>query len=195
MPSIGVCRRAHVTVRSHAVPSHCRLIEVLLMRMRVPLAVPPGSPVALLVAAGLRSREPRRGADAVGAVLRQEQHPLRQVRLAHLHDRSLRDLLLPGARAASRAGRRLRRERLPADQRRPEARPVVQGAADPVQDAQRVRAAERRARRGAGRRRRVRRAVPRAHASCRSTIRRTGCTASSPTSSRTSSSSTSSRRG
>ncbi len=40
--------------------------------------------------------------------------------------------------------RRLRRERLPADQRRPEARPVVQGAADPVQDPQRVRAGEHR---------------------------------------------------
>ena len=38
---------------------------------------------------------------------------------------------------------------------------AVQGAADPVQDAQRVRAAERRARRRAGRRRRVRRADPR----------------------------------
>src|SRR5262249_44282032 len=34
-------------------------------------------------------------ADRDGAVLRQEQRALRSVRLAHLHDRSLRDLLLP----------------------------------------------------------------------------------------------------
>ena len=113
------------------------------MRTRVPL--PTRLIAGLAVAAGSCGHaERRRGADAVGPVLRQEQHPLRQVRVAHLHDRPLRDLLLPGDRAASRAGRRLRRERLPADQRRPEARPVVQGAADPVQDAQRVRAGERR---------------------------------------------------
>ena len=131
--------------------------EVLLMRPRV-----------AVVAAALSSRrrsagEPLPRADAVRPVLRQEQHPLRQLRVAHLHDRPLRDLLLPGARAAPRAHRRLRGERVSADQRRPEARPAVQGAADPVQDAQRVRAAERHSRRGAGRRRRVRRAVPPAH--------------------------------
>ena len=65
-----------------------------------------------------------RGSDAVRPVLREEPDPLRQVRLAHLHDRPLRDLLLPGDRAASRAGRGLRGERVPADQRRPEARPA-----------------------------------------------------------------------
>ena len=54
----------------------------------------------------------------------------------------------------------VRRERVPAGQRRSEARPVVQDAAHPVQDAQRVRAGERRSGRGAGRRRRVRRAEP-----------------------------------
>ena len=48
---------------------------------------------------------------------------------------------------------------------------------DPVQDAQRVRAAERRARRRAGRRRRLRRAVSRSAWCCRSTIRRTCSTA------------------
>ena len=120
----------------------------------------------LLAAVARRSVTPAPASrpDAVRPVLRQEQHPLRQLRLADLHDRSLRDLLLPRDRAAPRAGRRLRRERVSADQRRPEARPVVQGAADPVQDPQRVRAAERRPRRGAGRRRRVRRAVPPPHA-------------------------------
>ena len=49
------------------------------------------------------------------------------------------------------------------DQLRAEARPRVQGAADPVPDEQRVPAAERHPRRGAGRRRRVRRADPPAH--------------------------------
>ena len=126
-------------------------------------------------------------------VLRQEQHPLRQLRVAHLHDRPLRDLLLPGDRAAPRARRGLRRERLSADQRRPEARPAVQGAADPVQDAQRVRAAERRSR---ARRRKASARSPSRSATawcCRSTSRPTGSTASSSTSSRTCSSSTSSR--
>ena len=87
----------------------------------------------------------------------EEPDPLRHVRLAHLHDRPLRDLLLPGDRAAPRAGGRLRRERVPADQRGPEARSRVQGPADPLQDAQRVRAGERHPRRGPGRRRRLRR--------------------------------------
>ena len=52
---------------------------------------------------------------------------------------------------------------------------------DPLQDAQRVRAAERRARTLRGRRRRVRRAVRATAWCCRSTIRRTCCTASSRT--------------
>ena len=52
----------------------------------------------------------------------------------------------------------LRRERVPADQRGPEARPRLQGAAHHLQDEQRVPGAERHPRRGAGRRRRVRRA-------------------------------------
>src|SRR2546428_6282184 len=44
-----------------------------------------------------RPRGRRCRANAIRPVFRKEQHPLRQVRLAHLHDRSLRDLLLPGA--------------------------------------------------------------------------------------------------
>ncbi|MCK7478796.1 MAG: hypothetical protein M0C28_16535 [Candidatus Moduliflexus flocculans] len=47
--------------------------------------------------------------------------------------------------------------------------------ADHLQDAQRVRAAERHPGRGAGRRRRLRRAVPRTACCCRSTSRRTCC--------------------
>ena len=94
-------------------------------------------------------------------------------RVAHLHDRSLRDLLLPRDRAAPRAGRRLRRERVSARQLRPEARPRVQGAAHPLQDEQRVPAAERHPGRRAGRRRRVRRADAQPHGACRSTSRPT----------------------
>ena len=91
---------------------------------RAPARSADASVALLVVCARRRPRRHRRRANAVRALLRQEQHPLRQVRLAHLHDRPLRDLLLPGARAAPRAGRRLRRERLPADQRGPEARPA-----------------------------------------------------------------------
>ena len=57
----------------------------------------------------------------------------------------------------------LRRERLPAGQLGPQARPRVQGAAHALQDAERVPAAEHRAERAARRRPRVRRAVPRSH--------------------------------
>ena len=46
------------------------------------------------------------GANRVRAVLRQEPDPLRQLRVADLPDRPLRDLLLPGDRAAPRADRR-----------------------------------------------------------------------------------------
>ena len=82
-----------------------------------------------------------------------------------LHHRSLRDLLLPRDRAAPGARRRLRRERVSADQRRSQTRSLLQSAADAVQDAQRVRAAERRGpRRLVGRRRGVRRADERPHA-------------------------------
>ena len=59
--------------------------------------------------------------------------------------------------------RQLRRERVSARQLRAEARPRLQGAADPLLDEQRVLAAERHPRRGAGRRRRVRRAEPLPH--------------------------------
>ena len=76
-------------------------------------------------------------------------------------DRSFRDLLLSRDRAASRTGRQLRRKRVPADQRGPEARSRLQSPAHRLQDEQRVPGAERRARRRAGRRRRVRGAVPR----------------------------------
>ena len=65
-----------------------------------------------------------RRADAVRPVLREEQNPLRQLRVAHLPDGPLRNLLLPGARTAPRAHRRLRGERVSADQRRLEARPA-----------------------------------------------------------------------
>ena len=131
--------------------------------------------------------------DRVLSVLQQEQHPLRPLRLAHLHHRPLRDLLLPRARTAPRTDRELRRERLSAGQLRPAARPLGQGAADPVQDPQRVRAAERHPR---ARRRKASARSPSPTATaccCRSTIRRIGSTASSRTSSRTSSSSTSFR--
>ena len=87
----------------------------------------------------------------------------------------------------------LRGERLPASQRRPAPRPVVQGADDPVQDPQRVRAAERHSRRGAGRRRRVRRTVPPAHGPADRRSARPPLRPRSSTSSRTSSSSTSFR--
>ena len=106
-------------------------------------------------------------------VLRQEPDPLRQLQVEDLHDRPLRDLLLPGDRAASRAGRQLRRERLPAGQRGPEARPGPQGADGPLQDAERVPAAEHRAERTARRRARLRRAVSRPHgAADRRAVRR-----------------------
>ena len=88
----------------------------------------------------------RRRADALHPVLREEPDPLRQFPVEHLHHRSFRDLLLPRDRAAPGARGRLRRERLPARQLGAEARPRVQGAADPVQDEQRVPAAERHSR-------------------------------------------------
>ncbi len=134
-----------------------------------------GVPLVAVAAALLIGRTGRgcRRADAVRPVLRQEQDPLRQLRVAHLHDRPLRDLLLPGDRAAPRADHQLRRERLPAGQLRPEARPRLQGPARPLQDAERVPAAEHRAERAAGRRARLRRAVPRPHgAADRRAVRR-----------------------
>ena len=142
---------------------------------------------AALAAAGHRARDRcrrrpgrrRERADAVRAVLRQEPDPVRQLQVAHLHDRPLRDLLLPRDRAAPRAGRRLRRERLPAGQLRPEARPGVQGAADPVQDAaasSSSRTSSRARRRKASARSPSRRATAWC---CRSTSRRTCSTASS----------------
>ena len=158
----SVCRCRRVTVRSTPASDLLLQPEVPLMRIAHPAAR--SSPSSVLAAgrppssSGARRR--RRRADAVRPVLREEQHPLRHVRVAHLHHRPLRDLLLPGARTASRAGRRLRGKRLSADQRRPEARPAVQGSADSVQDAQRVRAGERRPGGRTGRRRRVRRAGP-----------------------------------
>ena len=105
----------------------------------------------------------RRGrrADAVRALLRQEQRPLRHVRVEHLRHRSFRHLLLPGRAKTHRTRRQLRRERVPAGQRGPEARPVVPRAADSLQDAQRVRAGERRSGGISRGRRRVRRAVAR----------------------------------
>ena len=70
-----------------------------------------------------------RRANALRAVLRQEQDPLRQFRVAHLHDRPFRDLLLPGDQAAPGADHELRGERVSAGQRRPQARSGLQGAA------------------------------------------------------------------
>ena len=116
--------------------------------------------VVLAVLVGARGRG---GANRVRAVLRQEPDPLRQLQVADLHDRPLRDLLLPRDRAAPREDRRLRRERVSARQLRAEARPGLQGAAHPVLDEQRVLAAERHSRRGAGRRRRVCRTEPLPH--------------------------------
>ena len=124
-------------------------------------------------ASGRRARRRRIRADALRAVLRQEQDPLQQFRVAHLHDRPLRDLLLPGDRIASRTGHELRRECLPAGQLGPEARPRVQDSARPVQDAERVPAAEHRGERAARRRPRLRRALPRPHgAADRRAVRR-----------------------
>ena len=112
-----------------------------------------------------RPRRRRRCADPDGPILREEQHPLRSLPVVHLHDRSLRDLLLSRAGTASGARGGVRRERLPAGQRGSQTRSVVQGAADSVQDPQRIRAAERRsARRFLRGRRRVRRADTRPHA-------------------------------
>ncbi len=106
---------------------------------------------------------PGAGANRLHPLLRQEPDPLRQLRLAYLPDRTFRDLLLPGDRAAPRAHRRLRRERVSARQLRAETRSLDEAAADPVLDGERVLAAERDSRRGAGRRRRVRRAGPLSH--------------------------------
>ncbi len=67
----------------------------------------------------------------------------------------------------------LRRKRVPAGQRRPEARPRLQGPDHPLQDAERVPAAEHRAGRAARRRPRLRRAVSRPHgAADRRAVRR-----------------------
>ncbi len=89
--------------------------------------------------------------------------------MADLHDGSLRDLLLPGNRAAPGACGRICGKRVPAHQRRAEIRPGVQDSADPVQDERRVPAAERHPRSRTGGRRRVRRAhaVPNRHAARR----------------------------
>ena len=118
----------------------------------------PCSLVPLTFAASGSCPAPVVGPDAVRPVLRQEPRPLRQVRLAHLQDGPLRDLLLPGARAASRARRLLRRERLPAHQRRAEARPGRACAAHPLQDGERVPGATTSRGETAGRRAGVRRA-------------------------------------
>src|SRR5688572_24897898 len=80
------------------------------------------------VLSGRRQRL-RRRVNAVRAVLRQEQDPLRSVRLAHLCLRSFRDLLLLRARAPSRTDRRVRRKRVSAGQLRSEARSLGEGAA------------------------------------------------------------------
>ena len=136
---------------------------------------PAGLRSALLhsIGSGRRARCRRIRPDALRAVFRQEPDPVQQFRVAHLHDRPLRDLLLPGDRAASRARHQLRRERLSAGQLRPEARPRVQGAARPLQDPERVPAAEHRVERAARRRARLRRAVPRSHgAADRRAVRR-----------------------
>ena len=92
----------------------------------------------------------------VRVVLRQEPRQVRQVRLAHLRDGPLRHLLLPGARRTPRTGGRLRRERVPAVERRSASRSGVQRPARGLQDAQRVRAAEHLPRRQSGRGRSVR---------------------------------------
>jgi len=141
---IEVCRVGTRTVRSRTSRWPCPSVP----RVAHAHARSPASSSAGVVAGRpLPRRASGRGlrAGALRPLFRQEQHPLRQVRVEDLHDRPLRDLLLPADRAASRARGRLRRERLPAGLGRPETRPLVQGAADPVQDAQRVRAAERRA--------------------------------------------------
>ncbi len=79
--------------------------EVLLMRTAPVAAGPPP------VGAGRDRCRP----DALCPLLRQEQHSLRFVPVVHLHDRPLRDLLLPGDREAPGACRQLRGERLPAE--------------------------------------------------------------------------------
>ena len=105
---------------------------------------------------------PGRGADALHPVFREEPGPLRQLPVDDVRDRALRHLLLPRDSAAPRAHGRLRGERLPGDQLRPQARPGRESAAHPVSDQQRVPAAERDPGRGPGRRRRLRRTDPQA---------------------------------
>ena len=130
----------------------------------------PGPPALVFLGGAV---EEAFGADAVRPVLRQEPDPVQRFQVAHLQDRPLRDLLLPGDRAAPRARHLLRGERVSAGQLRPEARPRVQSPARPLQDAERVPAAEHRAGRAARRRPRLRRAVPRSHgAADRRAVRR-----------------------
>ena len=150
----ALCRPSPVTVRSRQ--SRVMLDpEVLLMRTAPVVA----AALVLSALAGTAAAQ-----TPFVPYFGKNNHPLRRFRVVHLHDRPLRDLLLPRDREAPGARRQLRGERVSAGQRRPAPRPVVQGADDPVQDAQRVRAAERHSGRRAGRRRRVRRAVPASHA-------------------------------
>ena len=83
--------------------------------------------------------------------------------MAHLHDRTLRDLLLPRCRGAPGTHRQLRGERVRPDQRRPDPRPRQPRPPRHLQDAQRVRAAEHHSGRGVRRGRRLRGTVPAAH--------------------------------
>ncbi len=89
------------------------------------------------------SSPPGGGALSLGAVhpvLRQEQGQVRQLRLADLQEPALRGLLLPRVRAAPRPADVLRRERLPEDLQRPEARDHVPHTPHPLQDPLGVRA-------------------------------------------------------
>src|SRR4051794_15657293 len=84
--------RASVPAPAPSRPHH------LLLQRSVYVSAPPAPPPLVVGRSrGVRRavRHRARGADAVRAVLREEPDPLRQLPVAHLHDGSLRDLLLP----------------------------------------------------------------------------------------------------
>ena len=80
------------------------------------------------------------GTGPVRPLLREEQGQVRQLLLAHLQERALRDLLLSRVRAAPGAAHRVSRERLPEAVHRPEARDAEADPGDLLQDPLRVRA-------------------------------------------------------
>src|SRR3954469_11673514 len=84
--------RASVPAPAPSRPHHLHL------QRSVYVSAPPAPPPLVVGRSrGVRRavRHRARGADAVRAVLREESDPLRQLPVAHLHDGSLRDLLLP----------------------------------------------------------------------------------------------------